>query len=197
MRLRCSVVWLGLCGSGSLGCFYASLDHDELAAKAAGPPSAGSPSADAGIGYTVALDTPPIDLDLQGEDTTRDACVATTRDAREVLQRNCAGCHAPPAAMGGFRSILDFPVLVTLTSSTLRDPVTGKPVRLVIPGNPDGSRVYRRAAAGEMPPTRDASLPALPRPTISDISVLRQWISACLPEAPAAAPLLDGGVPSP
>lgn len=178
---------IGLMGSAA-GCFYATLDHDELDAKAAGPSAAESdaPDApDAGSGYTVALDTPPIELNLEG-DTTRDACVATTAQARAILEENCSGCHAPPAAMGGFRSILDFPVLVTVTSSTVRDPVTGDPVRLVIPGDPDNSRLYRRAAGGEMPPMRDASLPALPRPSISDISVLRQWIEECLPAAPVA-----------
>jgi hypothetical protein len=42
---------------------------------------------------------------------------------------------------------------------------------------------------------RDASLPPLPRPSISDISVLRQWIGVCLPEVPAAEPLVDAGLP--
>jgi hypothetical protein len=188
-------LWLGICASSVLGCFYASLDTDALDSKAAGPAApVESAEPDAGSGYTVSLDTPSIELDFEGG-TTRDACVATTEQARAILQRNCGGCHAPPAAMGGFRSILDFPVLVTLTSSTLRDPITGAPVRLVIPGDPDGSRVYRRAAAGEMPPTRDASLPPLPRPTISDVSVLRQWIKDCLPQDPTLPPQADAGSP--
>jgi hypothetical protein len=191
---RLSPVWLSLWASSALGCFYATLDHDELESKAAGASSqTAALEPDAGSGRTVALDTPPIEL-IEG-DTTRDSCVATTEQARDILESTCAGCHAPPAAMGGFRSILDFPVLVTLTSSTLRDPLTGDPVRLVIPGDPDGSRLYRRAAGGEMPPTRDASLPPLPRPTISDLSVLRQWIDACLPEVPAPALLVDAGAP--
>jgi hypothetical protein len=186
---------LGLCATNALGCFYASLDTDALDSKAAGPEApVASAEPDAGSGYTVSLDTPSIELDFTG-DTTRDSCVATTEQARAILERNCSGCHAPPAAMGGFRSILDFPVLVTLTSSTLRDPVTGDPVRLVIPGDPDGSRLYRRAAGGEMPPTRDASLPPLPRPTISDVSVLRQWIDECLPEVPTPPTRADAGSP--
>jgi hypothetical protein len=187
---------LGLSASCLLGCFYSTLDHDGLDAKAAGPApeEIASLQPDAGSGFTVALDTPPIEVDFDGE-TTRDSCVVTTAQARAILEANCAPCHAPPAAMGGFRSILDFPVLVTLTSSTLRDPITGEPVRLVIPGDPDGSRLYRRAAGNEMPPMRDASLPPLPRPTISDISILRQWIQECLPEAPATPPLGDAGLP--
>jgi hypothetical protein len=190
---RLSPVWLSLCASSALGCFYATLDHDELDSKAAGDSTrTAALEPDAGSGRTVALDTPPIEL-VEGD--TRDSCVATTEQARAILQRNCSGCHAPPAAMGGFRSVLDFPVLVTLTSTTQRDLLTGEPVRLVIPGDPDGSRLYRRAAGGEMPPMRDASLPPLPRPTISDISVLRQWIGVCLPDVPAPAPLVDAGAP--
>ncbi len=191
------MLWLGLCSSAALGCFYATLDHDELDSKAAGArEEVEALQPDAGSGYTVSLDTPAIEIDFEG-DTTLDSCVATTTQARAILERNCAGCHAPPAAMGGFRSILDFPVLLTLTSSTLRDPVSGELVRLVVPGDPDGSRLYRRAASNEMPPMRDASLPQLPRPNISDISVLRQWIEACLPQEPALpAPLrVDAGLP--
>jgi hypothetical protein len=197
---RCSAAWFGLCAFAALGCFSATLDHDELDAKASGVEATvesldPATAADAGPGYTVSLDTPPIELDFEGEDTTRDPCVATTEQARAILERNCSGCHAPPAGMGGFRAILDFPVLVTATSSTQRNPVTGEPVRLVVPGDPEGSRLYRRAAAGEMPPMRDASLPALPRPTISDISVLREWIESCLPTDPAPAPPIDAGLP--
>ncbi|HWO11665.1 MAG TPA: hypothetical protein VNN80_19355, partial [Polyangiaceae bacterium] len=131
--LACLMVSL----TGAVGCFYATLDQDELDAKAAGTGSeavsgeeAAALAADAGVGYTVALDTPPIELGFEGE-TTRDPCVATTQQAVDVLERHCAGCHAPPAGMGGFRSILDFPTLVTLTSNTQRDPRTGEPVRLV------------------------------------------------------------------
>jgi len=196
--------WLALLGLSATGlaCFSATLDRAELDAKAAGT-SAGLASSseavegggvDAGAGFTVALDTPPIELDYDGEDLTRDACVATTEQARSILEEHCSACHAPPAAMGGFRSVLDFPVLITLGSGTQRDPVTGEPVRLVVPGDPDGSRLYRRVAENEMPPTRDASFPALPRPTISDVSVLREWIDSCLPAAPVSPPLSDAGL---
>jgi len=190
--------WIACClnAMGALGCFYATLDHDELDAKAAGAPptEAAESSADAGA-YTTSLDTPAIELDLEGA-TTQDSCVATTAQAQGILEENCSGCHAPPAAMGGFNTILDFPRLVEETSNTLRDPATGDPVRLVIPGDPDGSRLYRRAAIGEMPPQRDASLPPLPRPSIADVSILRQWIESCLPEtseAPTTVPAGDAG----
>ena len=180
---------LSLLACSAAGCFSATLDTDELEAKASRALSPASnaendetATADAGLGFTVSLDTPAIELDFEGEDTTRDACTATTQQARAILERTCSGCHAPPASMAGFRSVLDFPVLVTLVSSTATDPETGEPARLVVPGDPDGSRLYRRVASNEMPPMRDASLPPLPRPTISDVSVLRTWIERCLPQ---------------
>lgn len=191
---------IALCASNALGCFYATLDHDELEAKAAG---ALRPAADAGVsesdaGFTTALDTPPIEILVNGEpDTTNDPCVATSQQARAILESSCAPCHAPPAGMGGFRSILDLPVLVTLTSSTQRDLVTGQPVRLLVPGKPDESRVYRRVAGNEMPPMGDPALAPRPRPSISDVSVLRAWIQDCIaaPPPPALPPstLPDAG----
>jgi hypothetical protein len=52
--------------------------------------------------------------------------------------------------------------------------------RLVIPGEPEKSRLYLRVRNGEMPPTRPPSERQVPRPTISSISVLRSWIGSCL-----------------
>ena len=205
MRSHAGYAGLSLWCLSAIGCFYATLDKDELDAKAAGTTASTGARAeavarqppDAGVGYTVALDTPPIELDFEGE-STRDPCVVTTQQATEILRQHCAGCHAPPAGMGGFRSILDFPTLVTLASNTQRDPITNEPVRLVIPGDADSSRVYRRVAIGEMPPARDASLPQLPSPTTSDVSILREWIEACLPVTPAtssASAAGDAGAP--
>jgi len=135
-----------------------------------------------GSGFTTSLDTPPIQL-ADGT-TTRDPCVATTRQAREILTTHCAECHSPPGAAAGFNSILDFPTLITLRSATARDPDTNEFVRLLIPGQPEKSRLYLRARNGEMPPMRPPSERQLPRPTTSDISVLRTWIQSCLPQDP-------------
>jgi hypothetical protein len=180
--------------SGALGCFYV-LDSSEVDAKASGlSPSTGP--VDAGGSpegqYTTSLDTPPIELDFDGIDTTRDPCVATTLQAREILQLNCSECHAPPGAAGGFTSVLDLPALLQARSSTVRDPLTNEPVRLLVPGAPEQSRLYVRVKGGEMPPRRDPSLPQLRRPTTSDVSLLHSWISNCL--GPSAAP---GGDASP
>lgn len=196
-------VWrlLPWCVSSTLGCFYASLDSESLDAKAAGRdasndsrPDAGRASTPTGAGgYTTSLETPTIEL-ADGS-TTKDPCVQTTAQATAILTKDCAPCHAPPGNAANFHSILDFTRLVTLQSSTQKDPFTGQFVRLVVPGDPDRSRVYLRILNGEMPPTFDASLPQLPRPTFSDLSLLRTWIQSCLGSDPLAATGIDAGTP--
>ena len=172
-------------GSTCFGCSFA-LDTDDLEAKAAGVPGMsieglepGTDEPDSGGGFTTALDTPAIELDFSGNRSTRDPCVITTTQASQILEQSCAPCHAPPASMGSFNSILDFPALITLRSNTTDDPETGERARLVVPGDPDASRLYRRVQAGEMPPQR---MPPLRRPSTSDISILRTWIEVCLPK---------------
>jgi len=185
---RLALVLLWSAASATAGC-YLTLDGDELDAKSAGAVvDAGVASLRDGEAFTTSLDTPPIEL--EDGTTTRDPCVATTRQARDILTTHCAECHAPPGAAAGFSSILDFPTLITLQSATATDPDTQEPVRLVIPGDPEKSRLYLRVRNGEMPPTRPPTERQLPRPTISDISVLRTWIQSCLanPAAGNAAP---------
>jgi len=131
----------------------------------------------------LALDTPPIQLDDGG--TTSDPCSAIATQSLIIRQTYCAGCHSPPAGMGGFDFVLDDARLVTAVSSVLDD--AGMPERFIIPGDPDHSRLYRRVALGEMPPTQSPPLPALPAPNVSDISVLRYWITDCLGVTPVAA----------
>ena len=187
-KLRAALFGALAAASSNMGCYFL-LDSEELDAKGDGVAREADelePRADAGsgsdnLGFSTSLDTPPIELDDLGT-TTRDPCVPTTRQAREILTENCAECHAPPGAAGGFNSILDFPALMNARSGTVIDPVSGEPVRLLIPGEPEQSRLYLRAQSGEMPPLRDPSLPRLPRPTTSDLSILHAWISSCLAE---------------
>jgi len=167
-----------LSGTSVLAGCYLTLDSDELDAKSAGVVVDAGPGAQGSPEFTTSLDTPPIEL--PDDKFTRDPCVATTQQAREILTTNCAECHSPPGAAAGFSSVLDFPTLITLRSATAKDPDTQEPMRLVIPGQPEKSRLYQRARTGEMPPIRPPSERQLRRPTISDISVLRTWIQSCL-----------------
>jgi hypothetical protein len=159
------------------GCVYV-LDSEELDAKAAGDP------VEETVEFTVALETPAVELNDGG--LASDSCVLTNDQVRAILTRSCASCHAPPGGAGGFRSILDWPTLITALSATATDPVSGNPVRLLVPGEPDQSRLYARLSRGEMPPRLDPALPQLPRPTISDVSVVREWITSCASDAAAS-----------
>ena len=103
-----------------------------------------------------------------------------------LRQTYCAGCHAPPASQGGLGFILDDGQLATALSRTavLAD---GGPQRLLIPGDPYDSRLYQMVATGlsgsnaGMPPLALPGYPAIPRPSVSDMSVLYGWIFACVP----------------
>jgi hypothetical protein len=145
------------CASLQNGCFQ-PLDPSAASEKA--PP-------------LIALDTPAIDLP---DGSTTDPCVLTTLQATEILRTNCAGCHGggPGENRGEFDFILDFDKLKVARSKS-----TGMP-RFVVPGFPEASRVYLRIARREMPPPQPLGLPPLPRPTVSDISVLYEWIASCL-----------------
>src|SRR5437868_3100545 len=105
------------------------------------------PRLDAAPPPTTALTTP--EIELEGKRTTTDPCVATTEQARGILTANCAGCHGGgPGAMQGqppFDCVLDFEKLKTKVSETVKDPQDpSKPMRFLIPGDPDRSRVYTR-----------------------------------------------------
>jgi hypothetical protein len=139
-------------------------------------------------GHTVALDTPPIELDESGN-TTTDPCVATRRHTGEILTSYCARCHdggsvgahqgQPP-----FDYVLNVDKLTAATSAAVKDPMTQLPARFLTPGAPMRSRLYVRMATGEMPPRDIVGLPPNPRPSISDVSVVQEWIAHCVGARP-------------
>ncbi|HEX4353037.1 MAG TPA: hypothetical protein VHZ95_08990 [Polyangiales bacterium] len=152
--------------------------------------------------HTVALDPPAIELADGG--SVNDACAATTIQAHEILENNCARCHggATPGARQGsppFDCVLDTTRLLTMVSATAVDPDTMQPAHFLVPGDPDHSRIYLRPLHGEMPPPDVVGLPPNPRPSVSDLSVLRQWISSCVEQPDGGTPepsVSDAGVPS-
>lgn len=170
------------------GC-YQPVDDAATAGGGAPVPSAGNSAAG---GHTVALDTPPIALDEQGT-TTTDPCVPTRAQAHDLLSTYCARCHGGASAgahqgQPPFDFVLDPDRLKTAVSATVIDPVTMQPVRFLLPGSPARSRLYVRIASGEMPPPDVVGLLPNPRPTISDLSVLYEWIAHCTGSDPG-----DGG----
>jgi mono/diheme cytochrome c family protein len=86
--------------------------------------------------------------------------------AREILRANCKACHGPgPDAKAGL-NLEDRELLV------------GKR-RLVLPGAAASSQLIDLVAGGSMPPGDRPGVPA------KDVDVLRQWIDAGAPAAPA------------
>ena len=182
------------------GCFQ------ELDSRAA---NGRAPVASDKAGPTIALDTPPIDL--PDGTTTTDRCKLITLQASDILRANCAHCHgggSPGARQGQppFDCVMDFDKLQTMVSASVRDPSDpSRGMRFLIPGDPDHSRLYVRIARAEMPPPPPLGLDPIPLPSISDVSLLRTWISSCLgvegagptapasPKPPAAGAAADGG----
>jgi len=109
---------------------------------------------------------PPSNLNPSPERAGTDAgaaaenCGTIKTEARTILETNCAPCHQAPAKSGGFDYVLDVDKL--------------KSSGMVVPGNPEGSLIYSRIAAGEMPPQGQTQ-----RPSRSDATVIYQWIKVC------------------
>lgn len=83
--------------------------------------------------------------------------------AEAVLKAHCFRCHGQEgSAKGGLNFILD------------RDKLVAR--QKLVPNKPEGSKVYSRLVAGEMPPESVKT-----RPTPADIAVIKQWIDAGAP----------------
>jgi hypothetical protein len=150
------------------------------------------PESDAGLSTVILPGARPFGFfDDNGQPVTSDtACDATRVQATSILTKYCAACHGgrTPGERAGsppFDFVLD-PVKLTSTWTLNTTP----PSLFVVPGDPDHSMLYLRARRGEMPPASEAQLP---RPTISDLSVLNQWISNCLGKAPPPTTTTGGG----
>jgi WD40 repeat protein/mono/diheme cytochrome c family protein len=99
---------------------------------------------------------------------TEDAALATK--AQTILKTNCYRCHGQEGAVeGGMNYVLDRAKLTA----------RGK----VVPGKPDASPLFKRIAAGKMPPPGET-----PRPSAEDVALLRQWIEAGAPVVSSVAP---------
>ncbi len=159
--------------SFSTGCFQ---ELDSGAADEFAEPQERDPNA----GPTTALEDPTIGLDLDDEGlTTDDPCVKVKQDAHAVLGTYCATCHDQGDASSGvpkFDFVMDEQRLTQETWT-----VGAESRRFLVPGDPDSSWLYLRPLLGTMPPIQtDLRNADAPRPTISDLSVLREWITTCV-----------------
>jgi hypothetical protein len=92
---------------------------------------------------------------------------------REILQRNCYECHGHDRAK--IEKNLDI-----LNHKQLLDSAR----RIVVPGDPEHSRLIQRIADGSMPPEEDEE--RLPRLSEYELTVLRDWIQGGAPPLPPA-----------
>jgi hypothetical protein len=104
-----------------------------------------------------------------------DACDPVRSQARAIRETNCAPCHQAPAKEGNFYFVLDDELLAKAVSASGQ--------RFIVPGAPDDSRLYRRIAAGEMPPRTRTQ-----RPTPDEVALLRRWIASCMMPGGGTAP---------
>src|SRR5215471_6183057 len=154
-----------------------------------GSPITPPPQSDAGLSTVILRGAAPFEFfEPDGAiATSGDPCDATRAQARAILTRYCADCHGgrTPGERAG-NPPFDF-VLDTVKLSSTYTLNTTPPMLFVQPGDPQHSRLYVRLRHGEMPPPDQVQLP---RPTVSDVSVLHQWISKCVGTKP---PVMDAG----
>jgi hypothetical protein len=129
----------------------------------------------------------PIQL-APGDDggMTADPCEKTKSDKDAILKVFCGNCHDlgdKSLGLPPFGFLLDDQALV---STTIMKEGSTTPQPFVMPGSPSQSLLYVRVATRTMPPEPKGLDSALPAPTLSDISVLSEWITHCVPGAPPA-----------
>jgi WD40 repeat protein/mono/diheme cytochrome c family protein len=87
------------------------------------------------------------------------------RKAQAILKANCHRCHGQDGAVeGGMNYILD------------RDKLIAR--KKVVSGKAEQSPLFKRIAAGKMPPAGEK-----PRPTPADLAIIKQWIDSGAPSA--------------
>lgn len=95
---------------------------------------------------------------------------ALAAKAQAILKTHCYRCHGQDGSVeGSMNYVADLGKLVAR--------------KKVVPGDPAGSRLFKRIDEGTMPPPDEK-----PRPSAEEVAVLRKWIEAGAPGAEAAAP---------
>jgi mono/diheme cytochrome c family protein len=93
----------------------------------------------------------------------------------EILERHCYECHGQdPAKIKKNLNVLDHQQLLN------------RERRLVVPGDPDHSRLIQRIADGSMPPEEEEI--RLPRLTETELGILRDWVRGGAPLFPPTDP---------
>jgi mono/diheme cytochrome c family protein len=144
----------------------------------AAPAVANAPAKDKPSGSTGSALTPSPAPDGGATAAAPEVCDMIRTQSKAILQANCAGCHEAPGKQGNFNFVLEVDKL--------------KSSGLLVPGDPEASKIYSRIASGEMPPQGQAQ-----RPSNNDATTIYQWIKVCtvLPAATPPAVEPDAGAP--
>lgn len=114
-------------------------------------------------------------------------CAQTCADAQAILSNDCGACHSS-GYNGNLNRVMDYHGLVNVEASSKYPGLF-----YVVPGDPENSLLYERIITREMPPTSSDVTSQLPRPSVSDTSILYEWIKSCVPNLPGP----DAGTPPP
>lgn len=149
---------------------------DDKAGGSAAPMDFGNVAPLPDGGTPVILETPPILL--ANGSTTTDPCTAVKAESMRIRETFCRSCHGPDGTQGQplFNFVLDDDKLTTTT-------FVPSGLLFVAKGDPEHSELYQRVSLGLMPPgASDIANQSSIAPTISDVSVLREWIMCLGPQ---------------
>jgi|SRR5215831_3090552 len=138
---------------------------------------------DPGNGTFPAQTQTPEILRANGE-TTKDPCVKVKDDATTILKSHCSFCHegtgAVPCACD-LKFIMEPDQMQSMPATSMYAKSVGLS-NYVKAGDPDHSLIYFRAAIiGDMPkPPTDPTNKSFPATSLSENSILRQWITSCM-----------------
>lgn len=142
------------------GCGQRSCDdcsESEQGQRGTGEPLEHHETSSSGAAETQAQpDSPGADSSPAPQD-----CADVHAAAVDILDRQCAGCHARGEDAGSFDHVLDLERMVS--------------TEMVVPGSPDQSPVWTKIDRDLMPPS--------PYDPVSeaDVELLRRWIARCYP----------------
>ena len=139
------------------------------------PNTNADPSQGLGGPFPINVTTPDIGITAgeNGDPTSvsQNACDKVESDFKDIRMTFCSMCHQDIAS-GTLTHIEDDASIVNVMSGSGKYPG----MKYIVPGDPLNSLIYKRVVMnGDMPPPSTIEA-VVPHPSISDMSVLRQWI---------------------
>jgi hypothetical protein len=134
------------------------------------------PNGGLGAPFAVETTTPDIGVvaDENGDptETTTNPCDKVKSDAKQVRTTFCNRCHQGVGITSQLDNIDDETSFINQMADQAKFPGW----KLLVPGDLDKSLIYQRVVVrGDMPPPSTIDAP-VPHPSISDMSVLREWV---------------------